>query len=198
MKSRWLVPGIVVGVIVLFFIIVAGGYNSLVNQRESVRKSLSNVDTQYQRRADLVPNLVNTVKGAANFEQQTLTDVVNARSKATSVQIDPSKATPQQLQQYQASQGELTQALGRLLLITENYPQLRATDAFRDLQSQLEGTENRITVARKDYNDSAAGYNASIQRFPGSITAAVFNFDAFPYFEATPGSQNAPNVDFSK
>lgn len=198
MKSKWLVPGIVLGAVLVLVLLVVGGYNGLVNKRENVRKSFANVQTQYQRRADLVPNLVSTVKGAANFEQQTLTDVVNARAKATSVQIDPSKATPQQLQQYQASQGELSQALGRLLLITENYPQLRATDSFRDLQSQLEGTENRITVARKDYNDASADYNATIQRFPANITAAIFNFDSFPYFEAEAGAQDAPQVDFSK
>ncbi len=198
MKSRWLIPGIVIGAILLLIITVAGGYNGLVSKRENVNKNFSNVQTQYQRRADLVPNLVNTVKGAANFEQKTLTDVVDARAKATSVQIDPSKATPEQLQQYQSSQGELTQALGRLLVVTENYPELRATESFRDLQSQLEGTENRITVARKDYNESSADYNATIQRFPASITAALFHFDKFPYFQASSSAQNAPNVDFSK
>lgn len=198
MKSRWLGPGLVLGAVLVVALMVVGGYNGLVNKRENVRKSFSNVQTQYQRRADLVPNLVSTVKGAANFEQQTLTDVVNARAKATSIQLDPSKATPQQLQQFQASQGELSQALGRLLVVSENYPELRATEAFRDLQSQLEGTENRITVARKDYNDASSDYNANIQRFPGNLTAAIFNFEPFPYFEAQAGAQNAPTVDFSK
>lgn len=196
MNKKWLVPGIIGGVLLLIILMVIGGYNGLVTQREDVRGSFAKVQTQYQRRADLVPNLVNTVKGAANFEQTTVTQVTEARAKATSVQIDPSKATPQQLAQYQQSQGELSQALGRLLAVTENYPELRATEAFRDLQVQLEGTENRITVARNDYNDAAKSYNARIQRFPTNITAGIFNFDQFPYFEAEQGAQNAPTVDF--
>lgn len=198
MNRRWLVPGVIIGVIGLFLLTVIGSYNRLVGQRENVERTFANVQTQYQRRADLVPNLVNTVKGAANFEQQTLTDVVNARARATSIQVDPSKATPEQLRQYQQSQGELSQALGRLLAVSENYPELQAVGAFRDLQAQLEGTENRITVARKDYNDVAAGYNARVKRFPTNITAGLFNFDEFPYFEANPGAQNAPTVDFGE
>lgn len=198
MRRRWLVPGAILGILLLLVLMVAGGYNGLVNQREGVRRSFANVQTQYQRRADLVPNLVSTVKGAANFEQKTLTDVTNARAKATSIQIDPTKATPQQLQAYQNSQGELSQALGRLLVVSENYPELRATQAFRDLQVQLEGTENRISVARKDYNDSAAAYNARIQRFPTAITAGLFGFEKFPYFQADAAAQKAPTVDFSQ
>jgi len=198
MSRKWLVPGIIGGALLLLIVSVIGGYNGLVTQREEVRGSFAKVQTQYQRRADLIPNLVNTVKGAANFEQDTLTQVTEARAKATSIQIDPSKATPQQLAQYQQSQGELSQALGRLLAVTENYPELRATEAFRDLQVQLEGTENRITVARNDYNDVAKGYNARIQRFPTNITAGIFNFDSFPYFEAAAGAQNAPKVDFGQ
>lgn len=193
-----MLPGIVLGLIGIFALAIAGSYNGLVNQRENVERNFANIQTQYQRRADLVPNLVSTVEGAAGFEKQTLTDVVNARAKATSVQIDPSKATPEQLQQYQQSQGELSQALGRLLLITENYPQLQAVAGFRDLQAQLEGTENRINVARKDYNDAAAAYNARVQRFPTNITAGIFNFDRFPYFQADEGAENAPQVDFGQ
>lgn len=196
MNRKWLVPGIIIGVIVILAMIVAGGYNGLVGQRESVNKTFGNLQSQYQRRADLVPNLVSTVKGAANFEQETLTQVTDARAKATSITIDPSKATPEQLAQYQQSQGELSQALGRLLAVTENYPDLKAVAAFQDLQVQLEGTENRIAVARKDYNDVSAAYNATIQRFPTNITAAVFGFDKFPYFQAEAGSENAPTVDF--
>jgi LemA protein len=198
MNRKWLVPGIIVGALLLLGMIFAGSYNGLVSQREGVRKELSNVDTQYQRRADLIPNLVSTVKGAANFEQETLTEVTEARAKATAISIDPSKATPQQLQQYQQSQGELSQALGRLLAVSEAYPQLQATQSFRDLQVQLEGTENRITVARRDYNNAASDYNARISRFPTAITAGLFGFDRFPYFEAEAGSQNAPDVDFSE
>ena len=198
MNSKWLIPGIVIGAVVILALMVAGGYNSLVSERENVNKTFSNLQTQYQRRADLVPNLVNTVKGAANFEKSTLTDVTNARAKATSIQIDPSKATPEQLAQYQQAQGELSQALGRLLAVTENYPDLKAVAAFQDLQVQLEGTENRIAVARKDYNDVTAGYNARIQRFPTSLTAAIFGFKQFPYVQAETGAEQAPNVDFSQ
>lgn len=198
MSRKWLVPGIIGGVLLVILFMAIGGYNGLVTQREDVRKTFANVQTQYQRRADLVPNLVNTVKGAANFEQETLTQVTEARAKATSISIDPSKATPQQLQQYQAAQGELSQALGRLLAVTENYPELTATQGFRDLQVQLEGTENRIAVARKDYNDISATYNSRIQRFPSNITAALFGFDAFPYFQAEAGAETAPTVDFGQ
>ena len=196
MNKKWLIPGIIIGAILLVLLTIGGGYNSLVNKREAVRQSFANVQTQYQRRSDLVPNLVSTVKGAANFEQSTLKEVVDARSKATSITIDPTKATPQQLQAYQSAQSELSQALGRLLAITENYPQLKAVDAFRDLQVQLEGTENRIAVARKDFNDTAASYNASIQRFPSNITASIFNFEKFPYFQADAGAEKAPAVNF--
>ena len=195
-KSKWLIPGIIVGVLVLLVLMVSGSYNGLVKQREEVRTSLSNIQTQYQRRSDLIPNLVNTVKGSANFEKTTLDSVVNARAKATSIQIDPSKATPAQLQQYQQSQGELSQALGRLLAVTENYPDLKSTRAFTDLQVQLEGTENRIAVARRDYNEIARPYNAKIQTFPSNIAAGIFNFESFPYFQATAGSDKAPTVTF--
>lgn len=197
-RSKWLIPGIIAGVVLLIVLMFVGSYNGLVTKREDVRNALANVQTQYQRRADLVPNLVNTVKGAANFQQETLTDVTNARAKATSITIDPSKATPQQLQQFQSSQGELSQALGRLLAVTENYPQLTATQNFQDLQTQLEGTENRIAVARKDYNDIAAGYNARIKRFPTVVTANLFGFDSFTYFEADKGAQTAPTVNFGQ
>jgi LemA protein len=197
-RSKWLIPGIIAGVVLIIVLMFVGSYNGLVTKREDVRKSLANVQTQYQRRSDLVPNLVSTVKGAANFEQKTLTDVTNARAKATAVTIDPSKATPQQLQQYQNSQGELSQALGRLLAVSEAYPQLTATQNFQDLQTQLEGTENRIAVARKDYNDIAAGYNARIKRFPTVVTAGLFGFDSFPYFQADANAQTAPTVNFGQ
>lgn len=196
MKSKWLIPGIIGGILLVLVLIVVGSYNGLVGQREDVRRTLANVETQYQRRADLVPNLVNTVKGAADFEQETLTEVTEARADATRITIDPSNATPEQLAQYQEAQGELSQALGRLLAVAENYPQLRATDAFRDLQAQLEGTENRIAVARKDYNDIASSYNSRIQTFPTNLTAGLFGFEQFPYFEAETGADQAPDVNF--
>lgn len=198
MNKKWIIPGAIIGVLLLILLSITGSYNELVKKRENVKGSFANVQTQYQRRSDLVPNLVSTVKGAANFEQQTLKQVVEARAKATSIQIDPSKATPQQLQQYQSAQGDLSQALGKLLFISENYPELKATDAFRDLQAQLEGTENRIAVARKDYNDISDNYNASIQIFPANITASLFNFDKFPYFQADAGSEKAPPVNFEQ
>jgi LemA protein len=198
MKRKWLVPGIIAGVVLVIVLAFVGSYNGLVTKREDVRNALANVQTQYQRRADLVPNLVNTVKGAANFEQSTLIAVTDARAKATSITIDPSKATPQQLQQFQNSQSELSSALSRLLAVSENYPQLTATQNFQDLQTQLEGTENRIAVARKDYNDIAAGYDARIQRFPTVVTANLFSFDSYPYFEADKGAQTAPTVNFGQ
>lgn len=196
MNRKWLVPGIILGIILLIVAVIVGGYNGLVSQREGVNKTFANLQSQYQRRADLVPNLVSTVKGAANFEQQTLTDVVEARAKATSINIDPSTATPEQLTQYQQSQGELSQALGRLLAVTENYPELKAVAGFQDLQVQLEGTENRISVARNDFNEAASNYNARIQSFPTNITAGLFGFDKFTYFEAEKGAENAPDVNF--
>lgn len=197
-RSKWLVPGIIAGVVLIIVLVFVGSYNGLVTKREDVRNALANVQTQYQRRADLVPNLVNTVKGAANFQQQTLVDVTNARAKATSITIDPSKATAQQLQQFETNQSELSTALSHLLAVTENYPNLTATQNFQDLQTQLEGTENRIAVARKDYNDIAAGYNAKVQKFPTNVTAGIFGFNTFAYFEADKGAQTAPTVNFGQ
>lgn len=196
MNRKWLVPGVIVGIIVILAMIFAGAYNGLVAQRESVTTAFSKVQSQYQRRADLIPNLVNTVKGAANFEQETLTQVTEARARATSIQLDPTRATPEQIQQYQQAQGDVTNALSRLLMVTENYPQLQATQAFRDLQVQLEGTENRIAVARNDYNDAARPYNTRLQTFPTNVVAGMFGFEQKPYFEADEGSEQAPTVDF--
>ena len=196
MNRKWLILGIIVGIVVIVVMVFDGAYNGLVAQRETVTTAFSKVQSQYQRRADLIPNLVNTVKGAANFEQTTLTKVTEARAKATSIQLDPSKATPEQIQQYQQAQGEVSSALSRLLAVSENYPQLQATQAFRDLQVQLEGTENRIAVARNDYNDAARPYNTRLQTFPTNIIAGMFGFQQKPYFEADKGSEKAPTVDF--
>lgn len=196
MNKKWLVPGVIVGIVVVIALILGGMYNSLVSSRENVNKTLANVETQYQRRADLVPNLVSTVKGAADFEKSTLNEVTEKRAKATSTKFDISNATPEQLLQYQAAQGELSQALSRFLAITENYPQLRATENFRDLQSQLEGTENRIAVARADYNEASNAYNVKVQRVPTSLVAGMFGFEKLPYFEADKGSEAAPDVTF--
>ena len=192
-KKIW-IPVAVVAVVLLGLV---ASYNGLVTKRQAVQNALSNIDTQYQRRADLIPNLVSTVKGAANFEQKTLEDLVAARAKATSIQLDVSKATPEQILAYQNAQGDVTQALGKLLAITENYPQLQAVQAFRDLQSQLEGTENRITVARKDYNDAVKVYDTKLQHFPTNLTAGLFGFNQAPYFKADAGASTVPAVKFN-
>lgn len=189
----WIIAGVVVLVLVLWGV---GSYNGLVNQDEEVNNKWANVETQYQRRSDLIPNLVSTVKGYAKHESQTLEAVMAARSQATQVKIDPSNCTPQQLAQYQRAQGDVTNALGKLLAITENYPDLKANQNFLELQSQLEGTENRINVARKDFNDAAKEYNVSIRRFPKSIIAGICGFDKKSYFEAEAGAEKAPKVEF--
>lgn len=192
---------IVLIVIVLFVLVLGGcagcgGYNNMVKLDEDVKTKWGNVQSQYQRRADLIPNLVNTVKGEANFEQTTLQNVIQARASATSIKVDPADLTPEKLQQFQQAQGQLSQALGRLMMITENYPNLRANDAFRGLQAQLEGTENRINIARNDFNGSVQQYNSTIRRFPNNLFAGTFGFKTRGYFEAEAGSEKAPEVKF--
>ena len=193
-KNKGLIITIVVIVLVALWGILS--YNGLVEKDEKVSNKWANVETQYQRRSDLIPNLVNTVKGYAKHESQTLEAVMAARSQATQVKIDPSNCTPQQLAAYQKAQGDVTTALGKLLAITENYPDLKATDNFKMLQDQLEGTENRINVARKDFNDSAKEYNTSLRRFPRNIIASMFGFEKRNYFEAEAGAEKAPKVEF--
>jgi LemA protein len=173
-------------------------YNSMVSLDETVKSKWGTVQTDYQRRADLIPNLVATVKGVANFEQSTLVAVTEARAKATSIQVDPTKLTPETIQKYQQAQGQLSTALGRLLVASERYPELKSNEAFAGLQKQLEGTENRIAVARKDFNDAVQMYNTKIRAFPANITAKMFGFKEKGYFVAEAGSENAPKVDFSK
>jgi LemA protein len=172
------------------------GYNGLVNLDEEVKKTWANVESDYQRRSDLIPNLVNTVKGEANFEQTTLQNVISARASATQVKLDANDLSPEKIQQYQAAQGQLSQALGKLLMVTENYPNLRANDAFRGLQTQLEGTENRIKVARNDFNDAVAAYNVKARTFPNNIFAGMFGFKTKEGFKAEAGSEKAPEVKF--
>lgn len=196
MKSKWFVPGVIAGIVILIGASIGITYNGLVTSRETVNSSLANLDAQYQRRADLVPNLVSTVKGAANFEQSTLTAVVEARAKATQTTLDVSNLSSNQLQNFQAAQSELSTSLSRLLVSVEAYPEITATQNFQDLQSQLEGTENRITVARKDFNDVARAYNTSVQRFPKNVVANLFNFNTLPYFEANDKAKTAPTVNF--
>ena len=191
---------IILGVIVLFvFIVISWGtkkYNSMVTMQESVTSQWGNVETQYQRRADLIPNFVNTVKGAAEFEQSTLTQVIEARAKATQVTIDPTNMTPETMQQFQQAQGEVSSALSRLMVVVEKYPELRATQNFRDLQVELEGTENRISVERRKFNEVALSYNTYIRRFPQNFLAGMFGFSAKPYFDAQEGAEKAPEVKF--
>ena len=171
-------------------------YNGLVGLRESVNKSWANVETQYQRRADLIPNLVNTVKGAAEFEKSTLEAVIQARASATSIKIDAKDLTPEKMQQFQAAQSQLTGALSRLLAVAENYPQLKAIQNFQELQAQLEGTENRITESRRQYNETAQIYNTSRLKFPRVLLANLLGFKDQPYFESDKGSEKAPEVKF--
>lgn len=171
-------------------------YNSMTSMDENVKAKWGQVENDYQRRADLIPNLVASVKGAANFEKSTLTDVINARAKATSVQVDPTKLTPESIQKFQAAQGQLSSALGKLMVITENYPDLKSNQNFLGLQAQLEGTENRITVARMDFNTAVQAYNSKIRAFPANITAKMFGFSEKGYFQAEPGSEIAPKVNF--
>lgn len=172
------------------------GYNTLVKLDEQVQSQWAQVQNVYQRRADLIPNLVNTVKGAADFEKETLTQVIEARAKATSVQVDPDKLTPENIQKFQQAQGQLSTALGRLLMVTENYPQLKANQNFLELQAQLEGTENRITVERMKFNQVTQEYNSKVRSFPNNITASLFGFEKKGYFEAEASAQTAPKVEF--
>ena len=187
---------ILVAVVAIIAFWAISGYNSLVSMDENVNNQWANVETQYQRRADLIPNLVNTVKGYAAHEKETLEGVIAARSQATQIKVDPTDLTPEKLAEYQKAQGQLATALGKLLAITENYPDLKANQNFLELQAQLEGTENRINVARKNFNDAAKAYNTAIRRFPKNILAGMFGFDKRAYFEAAEGAEQAPQVQF--
>lgn len=186
----------IVAMVALVAIWAVSGYNSLVNADESVATAWSNVENQYQRRADLIPNLVNTVKGYAAHEQETLDAVVSARTRATQVTIDADNMTPEKLAEYQKAQGEVGVALSRLLAITESYPDLKANQNFLELQAQLEGTENRISVERRNFNEAARSYNTSIRTFPKNLLAGMFGFEKRPYFEAQEGAEKAPEVKF--
>lgn len=200
MKKGCLISVIIAGILVLAAVSAfAWGkrvYNGMVALDEGVAGQWGNVETAYQRRADLIPNFVNTVKGAADFEQSTLTQVIEARAQATQVTIDPSNMTAESMQQFQQAQGNLSSTLSRLMVVMEQYPQLTATQNFRDLQVELEGTENRISVERRKYNDMAREFNTHVRIFPQNILAGMFGFAAKPYFEATQGAENAPQVQF--
>jgi LemA protein len=196
MDIRKYLPLILLGLAAVLVFSMCGSYNTAVGKDENVKKAWSQVENQYQRRADLIPNLVNTVKGYANFEQQTLTAVVEARASATQVKIDPNNLTPENIQRYEQAQQGLSGALGRLLMVTENYPDLKANQNFLDLQKQLEGTENRISVERKNFNDSVNDFNSHIRRFPTNLLVGIFGFSPKGYFQAQPGSDKAPTVQF--
>lgn len=196
MKKGLVILVAVAAVVLGIFFWFQSNYNSMVKMDEGVQAAWSQVENVYQRRADLIPNLVATVKGYASHEQQTLEGVISARSKATQITVNPEDLTSEQMEKFQKAQGELGSALGKLLAITENYPDLKANTNFLELQAQLEGTENRIAVERKKFNDAARVYNTTIRQFPKNIVAGMFGFEKKPYFEAAEGAQEAPKVEF--
>lgn len=191
-KTLW----IVIAIVLVLFFWMKNAYNTMVTQDEGVKTAWSQVENQYQRRLDLIPNLVNTVKGYASHEKETLEGVVSARAKATQTTIDPSNLNEESMKQFQAAQGELSSALSRLMLVMERYPDLKANQNFMDLQAQLEGTENRISVERKRFNETAQGYNTYIRSFPNNILSGLFGFQAKAYFTAESGAEKAPKVEF--
>ena len=192
-------PLILIGIVALIILIIGwlmSGYNDMGKLDENVNREWSQVENQYQRRLDLIPNLVNVVKGYASHEKETLEGVIEARAKATQTTIDPSNMTEEQLANFQKSQDGLSGALNRLMVVVEKYPDLKATENFKQLQDQLEGTENRITLARKDYNDAATIYNKEVRSFPNSMLAGIFGFSVRPQFKAQEGAESAPTVQF--
>ena len=193
MKKSTIITLVVIGLVAIWCI---SGYNSLVSSDEEAQTKWADVETQYQRRADLIPNLVNTVKGYAAHESETLQAVVEARAKATSVSIDPSNMSAEQIANFQKAQDVVSSALSKLLVTVEKYPDLKANENFKELQAQLEGTENRISVARRDYNDASRQYNTSLRSFPKNILASLFGFEKRAYFEAQTGTEQAPSVQF--
>ncbi len=193
MKKGWIVAVVIVALIALWGVTA---YNGFVKKEEAVKQAWAQVENQYQRRADLIPNLVNTVKGYAAHEGSTLEGVIAARARATQVTVSPDDLSPEAIAQYQAAQGEVSSALGRLMAIAESYPELKANQNFLELQAQLEGTENRISVERQRFNETVQGYNTSLRRFPGNIFAGMFGFTPRGYFEAAEGSATAPVVQF--
>lgn len=195
--KKWLVPLIIVGVLVFYaFSSAKGFYNTAIDHQANAKTAWSKVESSYQRRNDLIGNLVKTVQGAADFEKNTLTEVINARAKATSVNINAGDLTPDKMAQFQQAQSGLTGALSKLLVSVERYPDLKANRNFLELQSQLEGTENRINVARDRFNDAVNIYDKHIKKFPGNIYAGIFNLESMPRYKADPGSEKAPDVDF--
>jgi LemA protein len=196
MKKTWIILAVIVVIVLLAYSSIKGSYNSMVNMEEGVTAQWSQVENVYQRRADLIPNLVSTVKGYADFEKETLTQVIEARAKATQVTVDPKNLDSQALQQFQDAQSGLSSALGRLMVVVEKYPDLKANQNFLDLQAQLEGTENRISVERMKFNQTAQAYNTFIRQFPKNIWAGMFGFEKKAYFAAEAGANKAPKVEF--
>ena len=196
MNKKWITIGIVVVVLIIIYNMFAGRYNSMVAMDENVNTQWANVETQYQRRYDLIPNLVNTVKGFAEQEKEVLVGVTEARAKASSMTIDPSNLTPQALEQFNAAQGELNSALSRLLVTVERYPDIKSNQNFLELQAQLEGTENRIAVARQRFNEATQQFNTYIRQFPNSVLSGMFGFERRPMFEADQAAADAPKVEF--
>jgi len=194
--KKWITIGVIILVVILIYSSIKGSYNKMVQKDEAVKSQWGTVESAYQRRMDLIPNLVNTVKGYADFEKTTLTQVIEARAKATQVSINPDKLDAQSMKQFQAAQGELSGALSRLLVTVEQYPNLKANENFLDLQKQLEGTENRIAVERRKFNEMVQDYNSFIRSFPKNIWASIFGFEKKAYFEAEEGAEKAPKVNF--
>ena len=189
--------GLIIGGILLLFVLwLISAYNKLVKEEERTTQAWAQVENAYQRRADLIPNLVKTVKGAADFEKGTLESVIQARAEATSVKIDPTNLNEASIEAFEKAQTGLSASLGRLLMVMENYPELKATENFKELQAQLEGTENRISVERKKFNECVQAYNLKVRRFPSNLIAGIFGFEKKGYFKATEGAEKAPEVDF--
>lgn len=196
MRRTLIILGIIFGAALLLYFVFKNNYNTMVAKDQTVQEAWSTVETQYQRRNDLYKNVVSTIKGSTEFEQETLTQVIEARSKATSVSIDADNLTPEKIQQFQEAQSQLSGAFSRLLLTVERYPELKSTAAFQEFQTQIEGTENRINKARKDYNEAVRAYNTYIKQFPNNIFAGLFGFEEKGYFEADAGTEKAPDIEF--
>ncbi len=195
-KKSWIITGVIILAVLVLFFSIKGTYNGLVTKDEAVVAQWSQVENVYQRRADLIPNLVKTVKGYADFEKETLTQVIEARAKATSVNVDPTNMTPAQLNAFQSAQDGLGSALSRLMVVVERYPELKANQNFLELQAQLEGTENRIAVERNKFIEKTRDYNTSIRKFPANIYAGIFGFERKPEFKAKEGAEEVPDVQF--
>jgi len=197
-NKTWIIVGVIAILAIIIYSSIKGSFNNMVTKEEAVTSQWGNVENVYQRRLDLIPNLVSTVKGYAAHEQETFTKVIEARAKATQINVNPEKLDANSLKQFQAAQSELSSALSRLMVVVEQYPDLKANQNFLDLQAQLEGTENRIAVERRKFNEMAQDYNTYIRKFPKNIWASIFGFEKKVYFEAEAGAEKAPKVDFGK